>query len=399
MSKKLTTEEFKRRAKEKHGDRYSYDKVDYKHSNKNVIIICPIHGEFPQTPHNHIAGNGCPICSGRKVEKRNSLAALRPDLSKEWHPTKNGKLTPEDVGVCCNKKVWWLCSKGHSYDARVFSRAKRWGREHGSKCSYCSGKKVCKDNCLSTVNPDLAKEWHPTKNGKLTPEDVTPYSIKKVFWLCSKGHFYDTIIHERHRGVGCPYCSGQKVCKDNCLSTVNPDLAKEWHPTKNGKLTPEDVTKGCVKKVFWLCPNGHYWKASVRSRSSGNGCGSCSTLKSEKEVGVLLENNFVGWKIKRQKKIWDKYRHYHHRRYCDFWLEKDGVKIIVEYDGIQHFMPVAFNGISMKKAEYNFKKTKLKDKLDAKFCQEQGIILYRIKYDEDKEESIKKLAEKILQKI
>ena len=70
---------------------------------------------------------------------------------------------------------------------------------------------------------------------------------------------------------------------------------------------------------------------------------------------------------------------------------------MVEYDGQQHFYPVCFGGISMDRAEYNLKKTKLKDKLDAMWCKEHGIILHRIKYDEDKEESIKKLV-KILEK-
>ena len=95
-----------------------------------------------------------------------------------------------------------------------------------------------KDYCLETVSPTLAKEWHPAKNGSLTPLDVTPMSNKKVWWKCRQGHEWDANVYNRSLGTGCPYCSGQAVCADNCLETVNQTLAKEWHPAKNGSLTP-----------------------------------------------------------------------------------------------------------------------------------------------------------------
>ncbi|TRZ80398.1 hypothetical protein D4R86_04300 [bacterium] len=74
--------------------------------------------------------------------------------------------------------------------------------------------KVCKDNCLATLNPELAKEWHPTKNGTLTPYDITEHSGKKVWWKCKKNHSFFTSISNRSAGRGCPYCSGRKVCKE-----------------------------------------------------------------------------------------------------------------------------------------------------------------------------------------
>lgn len=65
MPGKLTTEEFIERAKEIHGDRYDYSKVVYKNVRDKVCIICPIHGEFYQTPNIHFRGNGCSECSGK----------------------------------------------------------------------------------------------------------------------------------------------------------------------------------------------------------------------------------------------------------------------------------------------------------------------------------------------
>ena len=66
---------------------------------------------------------------------------------------------------------------------------------------------------LGESNPSLAKEWHPTKNVKLSPNDVTPKVRKKVWWICKKGHEWEARIFSRNRGRGCPYCSGLKKDK------------------------------------------------------------------------------------------------------------------------------------------------------------------------------------------
>ena len=173
-----------------------------------------------------------------KATSQHNLSVVNPKLAQEWHPSKNGKLTPKDVTPKFPQKFWWQCKKGHDWEARLDHRS------NGSGCPYCSGRRTCKNNCLATVNPKLANEWHPSKNGKLTPEDVTPWSNKKMWWQCKQGHEYKTSVGHRSNGDGCPYCSGRRTCKDNCLATVNPKLANGWHPTKNVKLTPEDVTTG-----------------------------------------------------------------------------------------------------------------------------------------------------------
>ena len=189
------------------------------------------------------------------VRGENDLATLYPDLVNEWHPTKNGDLTPEDISSGSGKEVWWLCPAGHSYLMVVNQRAKR-----GYNCPYCSGHRALPGaNDLSTTNPELAKEWNYEKNVNLTPHDVTAGSHKKVWWLCEKGHSYEQIVIKRvNRGYACPYCSGHKALRGfNDLATVNPRLAQEWHPTKNSGITPFDVTAGSGKKVWWQCPLGH----------------------------------------------------------------------------------------------------------------------------------------------
>ena len=139
---------------------------------------------------------------------------------------------------------------------------------------------------LAETHPELAKQWHPTKNGELTPGGVTAVSVKKVWWKCDKAddHEWETSLKSRSSGSGCLCCASRKVVLSNCLATLNPDLAKEWHPTKNGKLTPFDVTHGVDKKVWWKCKkvDDHEWEASVASRSNGTGCACCRGFKAVK---------------------------------------------------------------------------------------------------------------------
>lgn len=179
-----------------------------------------------------------------------SRLEINPALTREWHPTKNAPLTPKDVKPGSNKRVWWVCNKGHEWKAMVNAR------NRGRGCPYCAGHKVSIDNCLYTVNPSLAREWHPNKNGPLTPKDVTPGSNKKVWWVCSKGHEWEAPIRSRSRGSKCPYCSGRAVGVDNCLEAINPELAKQWHPSKNGTLTPKNVTPNSDRKAWWVCDRG-----------------------------------------------------------------------------------------------------------------------------------------------
>lgn len=248
-------------------------------SEKVVWWLCKKGHEWEASISNRSRGNGCPFCWGRYATKENNLAVLDPELAKEWHPTKNGNLKPKDVTSKSSKKVWWKCQKGHEWQVAVGNRVNSHGEEKRTGCPYCGNQKTYKGNCLATVNPELVKEWHPTKNGNLKAEDVLYSSDKKVWWKCKKGHEWETRISHRSKenGSGCPYCCNFKTCKDNCLATLNPKLAKEWHPTKNGSLTPNLVGLNySLKKIWWKCKKGHEWLSSLSSRSKGNGCPFCT---------------------------------------------------------------------------------------------------------------------------
>ena len=261
-------------------------------SDKKVWWKCPRGSdhEWDAKIQERSRGNGCPICSNRRVVRSNSLGFTNPELSKQWHPTKNGTLTPNDVTANSSKKVWWKCTKwsDHEWQAPLVSRSK------GVGCPYCSGNKVSMTNSLAALNPELAKQWHPSKNGTLTPNDVTVKSGKKVWWKCPKGsdHEWPAVIANRNKGAGCPICSNQRLARSNSLGAVNPELAQEWHPTKNGKLTPYDVLPSTAKKVWWQCTANanHEWKAKLNNRSNGKGCPYCCNQKINKENSLGTVN-------------------------------------------------------------------------------------------------------------
>jgi hypothetical protein len=254
------------------------------------------------------------------AKKGNTLQTVNPKLAREWHPTKNVPLTPNNVPPSTKKKAWWICSKGHEWDAAISSRSQDCG------CPYCAGRKVHSGNCLQTINPELAKEWHPTKNTPLTPNDVTTGSGKKVWWICTRGHEWEAAICSRSQGYGCPYCAGQKVHSDNCLQTINPKLAKEWHPIKNAPLTPNDVTSYSNKKVWWICAaRGNEWEAAIASRSRGKGCPYCSGRKPAEEDSLAVISPWISQQWHPNKnKSWTPKDVTPHSGRTVWWLCKDG---------------------------------------------------------------------------
>ena len=201
----------------------------------------------------------CPVCSNQKVlDGFNDLQTTHPELAKE----ANG-WDPRTKIAGSNKKCSWICSKGHTWESVLASRA--FGK---SGCPFCSGLSVWVGfNDLATTHPQLAKEangWNPTK--------VSSGKSKKYSWICVKGHKYEARVDHRASGVSnCHFCSGHKVLKGfNDLKTLNPSLAKEaykWDPTR--------FTSGSSIKKKWICEEKHIWTAAIVDRKI-TGCPTCS---------------------------------------------------------------------------------------------------------------------------
>ena len=223
------------------------------------------------------SGTGCPYCNGRRpIPGETDLATRYPDIASQWHPTKNGDLTPSDVLPGSHRLIWWQCEHGHVWRAQVKSRVS------GSGCPVCSNRTLLRgENDLATNNPELARQWHPTKNGDLTPSDVVPGTRRKVWWVCDKGHEWRAAVSARVNGSGCPVCTSKTIIPgENDLASQYPAVAAQWHPTKNGTLTPEQVAPASNKKVWWICDKGHEYQATIASRTQrGGGCPYCANTK------------------------------------------------------------------------------------------------------------------------
>ena len=247
------------------------------------------------------AGNQCPICSGRKVlAGYNDLKTLAPEIAFQWHSTKNNNLTPQDVTVNSHRKVWWIGSCGHEWEAPVSDRTR------GRGCPVCKSKKVVEGiNDLATTHPDLARQWHASLNA-LKPTQILPQSNKSVWWICEKGHTYETSPANRTgRNSGCPICSNKQILVGfNDLATTHPDIALQWHPTKND-LTPQEVSIGAEKSVWWICKHGHEWEALVYSRKK-QGCPYCSgnrVLEGFNDLATTHPSLSVQWHPTKNKKL------------------------------------------------------------------------------------------------
>ena len=251
-------------------------------SNKKAWWKCPksFDHEWEAQIGERANGRGCPFCARQKPSVTNSLASLYPEIAKEWHPTKNGKLTPDQFVAGSHKKAWWKCPKScdHEWEAVIKSRA------NGCGCPFCAGHKPSVTNSLVSLHPEIVKEWHPTKNGTLTPDKVVAGSEKKAWWKCPNGSDHEWDASIRHRAVdgsGCPFCAGKKPSVTNSLTSLYPEIVKQWHPTKNGTLTPDQVVAGSNKKAWWKCPNSpdHEWRAIIGNRARGVGCPFCVNQK------------------------------------------------------------------------------------------------------------------------
>ena len=379
-----------------------------------------------------IVCNRLELSMGKVIEGLNDLATMYPEIAKQWHPTANGQLLPNKIAPKSNKKYFWLCANGHTYESTADHRVR------GSGCPYCGNKKVLLGfNDLKTIYPELLVEWdyenndkqpeefvfssrkkakwicktcgnkweasidHRTgkrktgcpecakklrgelkhkyaleKNGSITdplllkewdyaknkkgPEEYTPSCNVKVFWKCSVcGYEYESKINNRANGKGCACCANLVVVKGvNDLRTTHPKLASEWHPTKNGDLTPEEVTYGKGKKVWWICLEGHEYHATILHRSHGTNCPICNSGRQ-----TSFAEQAVYFYI---KKLFDDAV----SRYTDIFsngMELDiyipSKKLAIEYDGE-----------AWHKSE---KASREKEKY--RICKEKGIRLLRLK--------------------
>ena len=225
----------------------------------------------------------CPFCSNQRVSTTNSLASLNPELAKEWHPTLNGTLTPDQVVEYSSKRVWWKCHLGEDH---VWNQTVSVRSSMGTGCPCCAGLKVSITNSLSSLYPDVATYW----SGPFSPFRLGCHwlatSGKRVWWKCNAevDHEWRTQVYKRTiEGQGCPCCAYpiRKVVPSNSLSTTHPQLASEWDYNRNDRR-PTEYAAGSGKSVHWVCEMGHSYEATISNRSkldNATGCPYCAGRK------------------------------------------------------------------------------------------------------------------------
>ena len=273
---KLTTEEFIKKAREVHGDRYDYSKVEYVDSKTDVCIICPEHGEFWQRPSHHTAGHGCTKCASDvnsakmrvwTEEKCREEASLFSDMKSfrtkskdayhaalKHHWLKNYTWLSYKIDVSKRKKTRKLYTQDeiierlrsifgdrYSYDKVVYKAMKVPitlvchekdvnGVEHGEFSmrpdNIFSGKQAC-PKCYDDRRSQLQRkpvevfiEEAKKVHGNIYEYHKVEYvnTNSKVCIVCKiHGDFWQTPANHL-KGKGCPFCSGnaKKWNKETC---------------------------------------------------------------------------------------------------------------------------------------------------------------------------------------
>lgn len=233
-----------------------------------------------------LPGMPAPPPATPRIPVGTSLAERHPEVAMQWHPVRNGNLTPAGFRWASNVRAWWLCPTcDHEWSAMIIRRTRG-----GAGCPKCGRRRAGAalgtpqfGRSLAERLPDLAAQWHPVRNGDLTPAMVTAKSGKRAWWSCPDcGNEWEAQIGSRADGSGCKACATRQLAvahgkpdKGQSLAEHDPDLAGQWHPTRNGDLTPADVTSNSGKRAWWLCAGGHEWQAMINNRTKARGCPKC----------------------------------------------------------------------------------------------------------------------------
>ena len=217
-------------------------------------------------------------------KKEKQYVSDNAQLMAEWNWNKNdaAEIFPDKITFGSVKQVWWVCNKGHEWEATPNNRSR------GQGCPYCAGRKVLPGfNDLATLAPNVISEWHPTKNGEQSPLNLTSHSHKDIWWLCSEcGHEWQAAVYNRVAGKGCPICAKVKQGRSKVQRHIEsngsfaerfPSLLEEWDYSLND-VSPNETSINSNRRIWWKCKTcSHSWATTVHHRTMrGSGCPACS---------------------------------------------------------------------------------------------------------------------------
>lgn len=261
--KRVDTQEFIRRAKERWGDRFDYSKAVYTKANEKVTIICKIHGEFSQRAIGHTNGRGCKKCG---VEKRSKERRSTTEEFVEKALKKHGNLydyskvnylnNSTKVEIICKEHGAFLQTPAHHLS--------------GTRCPKCFGNKIPttdewiqRAKTLHSEKYDYSKSTYVNQNVKITIECPE----HGEFRMLPNNH----LIHRQ----GCPECGKFQSSQSRRLGNEKfVDLAERIHGKRYDYSQVEYITSDdhvdiiCNEHgLFTQSPHNHIW--------GGNGCPEC----------------------------------------------------------------------------------------------------------------------------
>jgi very-short-patch-repair endonuclease len=333
------TKKFIEKARKKHGGRYDYSKVEYKHSKLKVCIICPEHGEFWQTPAAHIRGHSCPFCSNKKRGRKRMTTEKFIEESNIIHHNiysyKKAEYINGDTKVCIT------CPKHGDFMMLPYNHLT------GQGCPKCKGRNLSREDIIL-----LFREKHGDKYDYSKVEYRK--MMEKVCIICPEhGEFWQS--PQKHiNGQGCPKCGGTVVMgKEEFISRSNI--------LHNGKYRYEKIhyVNNKTKVEITCLKHGSFWQTPF-NHLKGHGCPKCvdNTSVYENEICDFIQG--LGIKvIKSDRTIITPYE-------LDIVLPEKNIAI--EFDGLYWH--------SSKKVDkgYHLMKTEL--------CEQKGIHLIHIFEDE-----------------
>jgi predicted nucleic acid-binding Zn-ribbon protein len=356
-----SNDEFIKKGKEIHGDKYDYSKVEYNKLKDPVTIICPIHGEFMQTPRSHIQNKAnCPKCSG--VGKSNTFEFI--EKSKKIHGSNYDYSKVEYKG---NKKpVTIICKKHGEFFQKPNSHLTGMG------CPKCGRERISDALSMNTDEfINSAKEIHGDKYDYSEVDYKNATTPIKI--ICPTHGEFEQVPYYHLSGNGCKKCGARNI---PYTTREYISAAKEIHGDKFDYSNTEYVNAQTPIKIN--CKKHGEFLQKPSYHLSGHGCPRCSESKGQSLVRQILNKNSVPFV---EEKRFDDCTNEFEGRYCiklpfDFYVES--LNTIIEYDGIQHYLP-SFGAKS-------FEITQRNDKLKNSYCKRKKINLIRIPYTLSPEE-------------
>jgi len=263
---KLTTEDFIKRAREVHGDKYDYSLVNYVNANTKINIICPKHGIFKQTPYHHLNGHSCKKCSNDKMHDDKSFTTYKfISKSKKIHGNKYDYSKVEYKNS--SEKVIIICPKHGSFEQ---TPAAHW---NGAGCPKCATEQTADKLKLTTEEfINRAREVHGDKYDYSKTKYVN--SGTDVIIRCPKHGEFLQKPHVHLRG-GCPKCGIDKL--GNLKRLTTEEFIKRAREVHGDKYDYSEVDyKNKDEKVCIICPEHGKFLQRPSSHWNGLGCRKCA---------------------------------------------------------------------------------------------------------------------------